>query len=197
MGITIVILVKIVAVALAALFWNGRNLELLLLGLIAAFAFAAQAALRRLGRSTRMLSQIIGTVGLTITAPAAYYVVTGELNSQAWTLWMANFLFATNQIHFVQLRIHSVRLRGWKQKFQHGCWFLVGEAALVVALVLAWRFHVVPWLAVLAFLPLLIRGTAWFFERQQALLVRRLGWTELAYAVIFGVCLIAGFHIGY
>jgi hypothetical protein len=196
-GIAIVILAMVVAIALTALFWNGRNRELLVLGLIALLAFAAQAALRKLSRRTRMLSQIVGTIGLTITAPAAYYVVTGELNREAWTLWMANFLFAVNQIHFVQLRIHSARLSGWAQKFQHGRSFLLGEALLTVALLLAWLFQFLPWMAALAFLPLLVRGTAWFFERQKTLVVRRLGWTELAYAIIFGVGLIAGFHLGY
>ncbi len=196
-GIAIVTLATVVAAALTALFWDGRNRELLLLGLIGFLAFAAQAALRKISRRTRMLSQIVGTIGLTITAPAAYYVVTGELNREAWTLWMANFLFAVNQIHFVQLRIHSARLNGWAQKFQHGRNFLLGEALLIVALLLAWRFQFLPWMAALAFLPLLVRGTAWFFERQKALVVRRLGWTELAYAIIFGVGLIAGFRLGY
>jgi len=36
---------------------------------------------------------------------------------------------------------------------------------------------------------------AWFFERQKALTVRRLGSTELAHSVIFGFWLVAGFLI--
>jgi hypothetical protein len=36
---------------------------------------------------------------------------------------------------------------------------------------------------------------AWFFERQRALTVRRLGSTELAHSVIFGFWLVAGFHL--
>jgi hypothetical protein len=39
---------------------------------------------------------MVGTAGLTSTAPAAYYVVTGHLDPLAWSLWAANFLFAKN-----------------------------------------------------------------------------------------------------
>lgn len=195
-GITILVLSTLVVSALAALFWQGRNRELIVLGLIAITAFGVQNFLRRLGRRTRMLAQIVGTMGLTMTAPAAYCVVTGQFDRQAWALWMANFLFAGNQIHFVQLRIHTARVSGWSQKFACGRSFLAGEMLLAAALLFAWHFHLLPGFAALAFLPILIRGAAWFFEGQRSLVVRRLGWTELAHAVIFGVWFVVGFHLG-
>jgi len=192
-GITIVILGKIAAAALLSLLWHGRNRQLLLLGLIAMAAFAGQSLLRKLSRQSRMLSQIVGTVGLTVTAPAAYYVATGELNRTAWALWIANLLFAGNQIHFVQLRIHSAKLSGWREKLKSGRSFLAGEVLMTAALVCAWRWQLLSALAALAFLPLLVRGSLWFFESSSPLRVRRLGWTELAHAAVFGVLLIAGY----
>jgi hypothetical protein len=189
-------LIGVSVFALGLLFWNRRNPELLLLGAVALLAFIAQAILRKLSCGPRILSQVVGTLGLTITAPVAYYVVTGELNREAWALWMANSMFAVNQVHFVQLRIHSMRLNGWTQKFERGRGFLLGEVGLVAALILAWRYRLLPWLAAAAFLPLLFRGAAWFLEKQKALVVRRLGWTELGYAIFFGICLVAGFHLG-
>jgi hypothetical protein len=68
---------------------------------------------------------------------------------------------------------------------------------LAAALVVAWRFKLLPGLVALAFLPLLTRGAAWIFEGQKPLVIRRLGWTELAHAVIFGTFLVTGFHFGY
>ncbi len=195
-GITILILAAVAATALASLFWDGRNRELVLLGLGAICAFIGQNLLGKLGRRTRMLSQVVGTIGLTVTAPAAYYVVTGELGHEAWVLWIANFLFAGNQVHFVQLRIHAARVSGWSEKSERGRSFVAGELFLASALLFAWHFHLLPGLAVAAFLPLLVRGTAWFFERQQTLVVRKLGWTELAHAIVFGALLIAGLHLG-
>ncbi len=195
-SLTILILAAVAACALALLFWGGRDRALLLLGAAAGCAFVAQSVLRKLSRRTRMLAQVVGTLGLTVTAPAAYYVVTGKLNRAALALWIANFLFAGNQVHFVQMRIHSAKLNGWSEKFAHGRSFLLGEVLLAIALILGWRFHLLPALATLAFLPLIYRGTAWFFEPRKPLLVRRLGWTELTHAIVFGALLVAGFHFG-
>ena len=39
------------------------------------------------------------SIGLTSTAPGAYYVATGQLDGRAWALWLANWLFAGDQIH--------------------------------------------------------------------------------------------------
>ena len=194
-GITILILAAVGACALTSLFWDGRNRDLPLLGVAAVSAFTAQSLLRKLSRRTRMLALIVGTLGLTITAPAAYYVVTGLLDRNAWALWIANFLFAGNQIHFVQLRIHSARVNGRADKFERGRAFLLGEGVLAISLIVAWHFRLLPALAALAFLPALTRGTAWFFESQKPLLVRKLGWSELAHAIAFGALLVSGFYL--
>jgi len=59
-----------------------------------------------------MAAQLAGAIGLTCTAPAAYYVGTGRLSERAFVLWAAHWIFAGNRIHFVQLRIHlPVQLR--------------------------------------------------------------------------------------
>jgi YwiC-like protein len=196
-GVTILILAAMAALSLASLFSAGRNSDLFVMGLLAMVAFLAQGLLRKLGRRTRMLSQVVGALGLTATAPAAYYVVTGKLDRDAWALWLANFLFAGNQIHFVQLRIHSARAAGWSQKLQCGRGFLAGQVLLLTALLFAWRFTLLPPIAALAFLPILTRGMSWFFEGQKSLAVRRLGWTEITHAVIFGIVFIAGFHLNH
>ena len=43
-----------------------------------------------------MASEMVGIIGLTAAAPAAYYVITGEFNTTAWMLWLANILGALN-----------------------------------------------------------------------------------------------------
>lgn len=109
---------------------------------------------------------------------------------------MATFLFTGNQIHFVQLHIHSARGNGWSHELEHGRSFLGGERLLAIVLLLAWHLEILPGLAALSFLPLLVHQTAWLFECQKPLVVRKLGWTELARAVIFGGLFTAGFHFG-
>ncbi|HVI09188.1 MAG TPA: YwiC-like family protein [Candidatus Binatia bacterium] len=193
---TIIVLGGAAAATLISLFWNGHNRGLVVLGAIAVSAFAGQALLRKMGRSVRMLAQVVGVAGLTVTAPAAYYAAGGRLDRTAWALWIANFLFAGNQIHYVQLRIHSARLTERREKVAQGRSFLAGELLLAVILILAAWFQVFPAMAAFAFAPLLLRGAAWFLDRDSTLTVRRLGWTELGHAVAFGVLLVAGLRLG-
>ena len=181
-------------VCITALLWNGADRGLLVLGAVAAVAFVAQALVKRRGRRARMPAQIIGALGLAAAAPAAWYVVTGQLDARAFGLWLANWIFAGNQVHFVQLRIHSARAASIREKFLRGRWFFLGQLAMIAALVIAWRAHFLPGLVIVAFLPLLARGFLWFKSGAQPFAVKRLGWTELAHGVAFGLLLIAAYR---
>ena len=183
----------VAAVALAALLWDGNNPALLVLGAIAAFSFGVQALLRKLGRSTRMASQMVGLVGLTSTASGAYYVSTGRVDMTVWMIWAANWLFAANQIQMVQLRIRDAKVAGLKERLARGSRFLAGEILTVVFLILFYRFRLLPKMSVVAFHPMLLRGAAWFFKKPRPLRVHRLGWMELGFALIFGVMFVSGF----
>ncbi len=176
-----------------ALLWNGHNRGLLLIGAIAALAFAIQAGVKRLGRKGRMPAQIIGAIGLTSTAACAYYVATGRIDRTAMALWLANWLFAADQIHFVQVRIHSSRAMTFKDKLQPGLGFLVGQIGLIAAILAACRLGFFPTAIALAFLPILLRGTLWFIRSRQPLDVHKLGFSELSQALVFGALLCAVF----
>jgi hypothetical protein len=189
----VVLLAGVAAVALAALLWAGRNADLWPLGAAVAAAFIAQAVLKKLGRRTRMLSEMVGTIGLTASAPAAYYVITGEFTTTAWMLWLANILFAGDQIHYVQLRIHTAKIQGFRAKLAHGWRFALGQALMTAIITLACLARVMPPIASLAFAPLLFRGWFYFVQEPTHLVVRRLGWSELKHATAFCVLLIATF----
>jgi hypothetical protein len=180
---------------LVALLWGGNNRGLLPLGAIAALAFVVQAGLKKLSRKLRMPAQVVGAIGLTATAPAAYYVVAGRGDLTAVALWLANWLFAGDQIHFVQLRIHAARAQEFGEKLRRGRAFLAGQSGLAAGLVVAAYFGLLPWLALLAFAPVLFRGIAWFARATQPLAVRRLGWSELGQSLAFGALLIAAFRL--
>ena len=184
----------IAALTFAALFWGGRNRILLPLGATVALAFFVQAGLKKLSRKLRMAAQVAGAIGLTATAPAAYMVVTGRFDSISAGLWLANWLFAGDQIHFVQLRIHAGRAQAAGEKLRRGRAFLAGQIGLVAALGLLAKLGLLPWPVLLAFVPVLCRGIAWFLRPFQPLAVRRLGWSELAQSLAFGVLLIAAFR---
>ena len=186
-------LLLVAVVAIGALFRLGYSRGLLIVGVVAALSFALQAGVKRLGRSGRMPAQIIGAVGLTSTAASAYYVATGHLDLTAMSLWIANWLFAGNQVHFVQLRIHAGRASSLRDKVQQGYSFLIGQAALMIVIgVLIW-LGIFPKLTMLTFVPALLRGTYWFVQAPQPLDVHKLGFSELFHSILFGALLCVAF----
>jgi hypothetical protein len=191
----IAILGAVAAVALGALLWAGRNADLWPLGAAVAAAFIGQALLKKLGRRARMLSEMVGTIGLTASAPAAYYVITGNFNATAWMLWLANILFAGDQIHYVQLRIHTAKIEGFRAKLARGWAFAVGQALMTMIITLACMARLMPPIASIAFAPLLFRGWFYFVQEPTPLLVRRLGWSEVKHATAFCVLFIATFTL--
>jgi hypothetical protein len=192
----VVLYLAIVALLAASmLFWAGQNSLLWFIGAAAGSAFVAQAVLRKMGRRTRMLSEIVGTIGLTASAPAAYYVITGKFGITAWMLWLANFTFAGNQIHYVQIRIHSAKLIGVHAKLARAWTFALGQLAMAAVLAVTCWLEWMPWLVLPAFVPLLLRGFYYFVQGPAPLRVRRLGWNELAQAVVFCALFITTFAL--
>jgi len=181
------------AACLTGLMWKGRNSGLLFLGAATALAFVTQAVLGMFGRRARMAAQLVGTVGLTCTAPAAYYIGTGRLDERAFVLWAANWIFAGNQIHFVQLRIRAAHAATFSEKFDRGRFFFLAQPAFLVLITLASLWRVLPPLAIIAFAPALVRGTQWFLRKPESLDVKKLGWSEMKHGVAFGVLLALAF----
>ncbi|HZP23058.1 MAG TPA: YwiC-like family protein [Terriglobales bacterium] len=192
-GRMIVAIGSLAALSLAALLWSSNLRGLIIIGTVSALAFAVQAAVKQLGRRGRMPAQVIGAIGLTSTAAGAYCVATGRLDRIAIALWVANWLFAGNQIHFVQIRIRYSRAASFAEKLTAGLPFLLGQAALLAAIVASWQAGLFPaWIAA-AFLPVLLRGMWWFTSGRQPLDVHKLGFNELGQSLLFGVLLCAAF----
>ena len=183
------------ALTLGTLLWAGHNPFLWLIGVAAGAAFVGQALLKKMGRSTRMLSEIVGTMGLTASGPAAYYVMTGKFGVTAWAIWMANLLFAGDQIHYVQLRIHTARVEGFRAKITRGWRFAAGQLLMTAVLTVACLFKLMPPVASIAFSPLLFRGWFYFIQKPAPFVVRKLGWNELSHAVAFCVLFITAFAL--
>lgn len=177
--------------------WRDGALALVWMpGIVAAGLFALQAVVKRAGHAGRVLGEIIGGFGLAVVAMASWAVAAGRFDREALTLWLLNGLFATNQILYVQLRIHETRDSTRPLLSRDKLLFLAGEALTVVVLVAAWRAGVMPGLALLAFLPILVRGAVWSVRSgARPLKIHRLGKTELAHAILFGLLLIASYRV--
>ena len=192
-GFVIAYLGAVAALALGMLLREWHNVLLWPLGGAAGIAFVAQALLKKRGRGARMLAEVIGTIGLSSSAPAAYYVITGRFGLTAWTLWLANLIFAGNQIHYVQMRIHTAKVSGLGEKLARGWAFAVGQAIMTLGLTIACLSGLIPALASLAFAPIMFRGWLYFVQKPAPLVVRRLGWNELSQAIAFCVLFILTF----
>src|SRR5271166_5398491 len=162
---------------------------------IGLLATASVVALLWNGRNARMPAQVIGAVGLTSTAAGAYYVAAGKLDHVALALWLANWLFAGNQIHFVQMRIHSSRATTTDEKLRQGFPFFAGQVGLIGVILAACRFGLFPGPVALALVPVLFRGTLWFVRGRRPLDVHKLGFSELTQALVFGALLCAAFLV--
>jgi YwiC-like protein len=193
--IFIALYLSVAAVALGLLMiWRGDYL-LLLLGAVVFVIFLTQAGIRKLGRANRLLGQLIGSAGLTSTAAGAYYVVSGRLDKSALIFWGLNWLFAANQIQYVQLRIQSAQAKLRSDKLHYGANFLTGQVVAILLLLVAWlRGDIHAWLT-LAFVPVFFRGSAWFFKKPAPLRIHRLGRSELAHAIVFGMLLILAIYL--
>jgi len=193
--IVIAILAAVATLALGTLLWAWHNPLLWTMGIAAGAAFIGQALLKKLGRSTRMLSEIVGTIGLTASGPAAYYLITGKFGATAWMIWIANLIFAGDQIHYVQLRIHTARIEGFGAKLKRGWAFAAGQVAMTALLTIACLSGFIPPIASIAFSPLLFRGWYYFIQGPAPLAVRKLGWNELNHAIAFCILFIAAFAL--
>jgi hypothetical protein len=181
------------AIPLYLLLRSGQHRGLLFIGAIAGFAFAIQACVKLFGRKMRMPAQMIGAIGLTSTAAGAYYVVTGRIDLVAFSLWVANWLFACDQIHYVQLRLHSSKIAGVRNRFFRGWVFLIGQFLMLAAVACLSLTHL-PLAALIAFAPIVVRGMFWVFQKQETLDLQWLGITELLHAITFGVLVITSFY---
>lgn len=181
-----------VAMLIRAGFWG----LLWKLGLVAAGFFVLQAVVRRLGRVGRLSGEMIGAFGLTLAAVAGWAVAAGEFRQQAVAIWILNGLFAFDQILFVQLRIREVRA-GNGSSGSRGRKLFLGVEVFIALLICGGAYAgLVPWLVLLAFLPVFVRGAAWALRSAHGRLqIHRLGKSELSYSILFGLLLIAAFYL--
>jgi hypothetical protein len=146
---------------------------------LAAFGvLAAPFAFRKTERSVVM--QLLAVFGLTLTAPAAWYAATGKLD---YRLWILNVLYFAGGVFYVKMHV-SAAIRRNAGKFALGWPVLIYYGALA-GVAACW------WPVGTAFVPAILRALIGVARLSPKLRIKWLGWTEVAYAIIFAVALIA------
>ncbi len=168
---------------------RGRVLLLALLG-IACFAIRM-----RLGktRAFRIVKQILGALSLSSAAAGAYYVTAGKFDRTALLLWAANWLFASAQIEYVQMRMRTVGARTRAEKLNSAMGVYGLHIALAGIAFGAFLAALVPALVAIAFLPAIARLIVWTASEPVKIDFHLLGFSELFQSVLFSSLLLCGF----
>lgn len=159
--------------------------------------FAACALLGAVAYATQWLlpkpqAQLAVAIGLAAGAPATYVALTGRLDQRALVLGVLAAVLSANQVVFVQLEINALKSGSRAARLRFGSPFLVFQVLTMLALAAAWQRDILTQVAVLAFVPLLLRGFWHFIRPQQRVSLRRLGFTEIAYTTVSVLILALG-----
>lgn len=161
--------------------------------LVAFGAVGAPLAFRKTERSVTM--QLLAVGGLTLTAPAAWYVATGALDARAWWLWLLNLLYFAGGVFYVKMHIAAAIRRqpfeNLADRARHGAMVLAYHAGLVAVLLALASRGVIAFWVLLAYAPMVARAFAGVGRLEPVLRIKRLGWTEVTYSLVFAALLMA------
>jgi nitrous oxidase accessory protein len=146
--------------------------------------------------SKTVLSDLISVLGLTLSAPAAYYAVAGKLDQPAAMLWLMNFLFFGSGIVYVHTKLRAAALK--KPDFSFGEKLSLGKLNLIyhvivltiVGILAAKNFT--PLFALVAFVPMTIHAIYGTLKLSSAVRFKNLGLILLLHSLLFALLLAIG-----
>lgn len=138
---------------------------------------AAPLAGRPTGRS--VWSQLLGVAGLTLTAPAAWYAATGKLDATAWRLWALMVAYFVGGVLYVRMYLARDRVPN-----------LIYHTGLSVFLVAGVVGGMISWALAATFAPAVARALGGSWRLPTALRLKKLGWTEVGYSLLFGASVV-------
>ncbi len=188
--------IELGAVALcgALLLWRERLLGFLPLGAAGVLLLVFNLARTEQREARSVVAELVAFAGFAMAAPAAHYATRGAWESLALWLWALCWLYFISSVFHVkatvlavqpQRRAAFVRMRTVSAVY-HGV-----LALLLGGLVAMQRL---PPLVLVAYAPLLVRSFGSMLRRPARLDLRRLGWLEIAYSLVFLFCVTLAFH---
>ncbi len=149
------------------------------------------------GKHHSIMGELVGVLGLTFAAPISHYVAIGSLTKMAWLLWLLNALFFSSSIFYVKLRVEAYvrkkELRTLRDSLTISRRCIIYHLLLFVFIGTLYLLQLVPAMIFVAFLPILIRGSIAITYFPKTLSLKRIGFSELAYALFFMFTLFSSF----
>jgi hypothetical protein len=186
------------AIAGALGFWlvAGWGLYLLLpIGLLALLLLAAHLRLGRGGEDRSWAAELLGTAGLTLSGMAGWVVATGGLNATGGLVWLLNCLFFSAGVVYVKGRIRQ-RLATHRPELRGTTRWMIACHAVMVLFVLS--LFLARWISALVVVPFVLAAARALWgvaQGERPFALRRLGWSEVALSVFFGLLLTLGFRL--
>lgn len=179
--------------ALVPLLLGGRIL-LLAFGGAFALLFGLHVALILKRKDRSFIGEQIGVLGLTLTAPMAYYASSMSLGWNAWLLYLLCALYFSGGIFLVKMKVAAhlakQKIQTLSQRLSFGRATILYQLFLLCALLaLIWFGHV-PAYALLAFVPSVIQTGFDVAALSPDLELKRTGFTLLFHSVLFGIILV-------
>lgn len=153
----------------------------------------AQQAVRREDRT--ISGEIMAIAGLTLTAPAAYYVSLGAFDRTALWLWALCAFYFASSIFYIKLRVHTLNARkeGARRQAWRRC--ALYHSILLGSLLLLTITDSLSLSALAAFSPVLLRSFWHLAKPVRQVNLRRVGWLEIIYSVVFLIFTTLTFHV--
>ncbi|MDO8670490.1 MAG: YwiC-like family protein [Dehalococcoidia bacterium] len=150
---------------------------------------------RRMDRT--IAGELVGAVGLSLSAPGVYYVTLGDLDATALLLWLLCALHMMGSVLYINMRLRQHLARGkcsdFSARLAIGRKVIVYLAVLLAVLVVLSLLGQVPILAIVAFVPFVykvLRAILWLIP---SFSFKRIGLLELAGSALFAGLLILSY----
>ena len=153
----------------------------------------AQQALRHEDRTIG--GEMMAIAGLTLTAPAAYYASLGVFDSTALWLWVLCALYFASSVFYVKLRVNAINPR--KEAARRQSWWRCAlyHSTLLALLLLLALTNSLNLSVIAAFSPIMIRSFWHLAKPVREINLRRVGWLEMIYSVVFLIFTMLTFRV--
>jgi hypothetical protein len=159
---------------------------------LGALAFFGNYILSRKGRKS-IAGDLTAVAGLTLSAPAAYYVSTGSFDLNGAVLWILNFLFFGCSVFYVHMKIsaasRSTEHLSAKEKLKLGKLNILYHLFVIAVVILLSLFRWTVFTVVIAFVPMIVHAVYGTIQLNERVRFKKLGFLLLAQSIVFGVLL--------
>jgi YwiC-like protein len=143
----------------------------------------AQQAVRREDRT--ISSELMAIGGLTLTAPAAHYVSRGFFEPTALCLWFLCLFYFSSSVFYVKLRVATINPHRKEARKQSSWQCAVYHLILLASLLILAFTGNLNLFALAAFSPVLGRSFWQLASPVRRVNLRKVGWFEVAYSIVF------------